>query len=474
VQTHSSTEIVAIASGKGGSGKTLIAASLGYALVVSGLRVLLVDADPATDGLSLFLLGPNGMKPIRSFTPDNTFTGVLQGFKNTGHIECKPRDIYRLASDDHGTTYKAVISGKGLYGSIEDEMRVQAVPDLDQPTFRDAVCRLFSELRAGAQFDYVLVDTRGGFAFESSDICAAADSFIVVTEPDYTSFYQDRTLMQRISTAAHEMERKPLLKGIIVNKVAAEEVTAAKGFQLELEKEFGVRFQDTYQVTLDVEAIKAYQVQKLTYVTEKGKASRFSYDTLTAFALILDTVVSQWDPDRVKDWNRFSDSIKAEINKHNEKIADVEANARKQAEEDGKMRIENEVLRRERSTAEERGRERELALERETKMMLREFEGKLEVEKERRSYVEKGRKESTRWFVAVTITTAVFCAVLGMFLINANYKVQNLSQEVLLSKVKISELSEQLHRLESSQRSSKSATGEGLPSVAATASPANQ
>ena len=43
----SKTEIIAIASGKGGSGKTLITVSLGYALVVSGLRVLLIDVDPA-------------------------------------------------------------------------------------------------------------------------------------------------------------------------------------------------------------------------------------------------------------------------------------------------------------------------------------------------------------------------------------------------------------------------------------------
>jgi len=52
------TEIIAVASGKGGTGKTIILASLGYALQQSGHRVLFVDADTATDGLSLFLLGP--------------------------------------------------------------------------------------------------------------------------------------------------------------------------------------------------------------------------------------------------------------------------------------------------------------------------------------------------------------------------------------------------------------------------------
>jgi cellulose biosynthesis protein BcsQ len=54
------TEIIVTASGKGGTGKTLLLASLGYALQRSGHKVLFVDADTATDGLSLFLLGPRG------------------------------------------------------------------------------------------------------------------------------------------------------------------------------------------------------------------------------------------------------------------------------------------------------------------------------------------------------------------------------------------------------------------------------
>src|ERR1700757_2777548 len=91
----SKTEIIAIASGKGGSGKTLITVSLGYALVVSGLRVLLIDADPATDGLSLFLLGPSGMGQITDFKSVNTFSGVLRTFKAEERIQFTPREIPR-------------------------------------------------------------------------------------------------------------------------------------------------------------------------------------------------------------------------------------------------------------------------------------------------------------------------------------------------------------------------------------------
>ena len=77
---------------------------------------------------------------------------------------------------------------------------------------------LFENLRSSGEFDYVIVDTRGGFAFESADTCAFADSFLIVTEADYTSFYQDRNLVRRINDAAKHNERRPILRGIFVNK----------------------------------------------------------------------------------------------------------------------------------------------------------------------------------------------------------------------------------------------------------------
>lgn len=58
------TEIISVASGKGGTGKTSILTSLGYAFQVSIHRVLFLDTDTATDGLSLFLLGPRGWEAV--------------------------------------------------------------------------------------------------------------------------------------------------------------------------------------------------------------------------------------------------------------------------------------------------------------------------------------------------------------------------------------------------------------------------
>jgi MinD-like ATPase involved in chromosome partitioning or flagellar assembly len=345
LRNKSKTEIIAIASGKSGTGKTLIVSSLGYALINSGLSVLLIDADPSSSALSLFLLGPSGMGKISGFEPQNTFSGVLRNFRPEEPLHFAPRTIHRLGSDDHGTSYEVLISGKWLYGSEEDVFPLHAAPDLDKPRFRKGIEQLFHQLRETAIFDYVLVDTRGGFSFESTNVCAAADSFIVVTEPDYTSFFQDRTLKERISKAALEMENRPLLKAIILNKVAAEETEVVRAYQRELEREFGVPFQDTHQVALDLEAIRAYQVQQMPY--RVAPSSRFAYDTITAFSAILEVVVVEWKEENLARWSAFVESIKGAVELHNESIKKAEAEALARSEECERIRAENEALKKE-------------------------------------------------------------------------------------------------------------------------------
>src|SRR5881394_2618901 len=97
IMANRRTEILVLSSGKGGTGKTLLASSLGYALTRSGHKVLMIDGDPGTDGLSLFLLGPKGMRQIETFNPENTFTGVLRNFKESGKIAFETRSIHRTA-----------------------------------------------------------------------------------------------------------------------------------------------------------------------------------------------------------------------------------------------------------------------------------------------------------------------------------------------------------------------------------------
>jgi 2-phospho-L-lactate guanylyltransferase (CobY/MobA/RfbA family) len=298
----------------------------------------MVDGDPGTDGLSLFLLGPKGQEQVASFDVENTFVGSLVTFKEGHPQPFVPRLIHRRG-EDHGVSYQAIISGKGLYGEEQELTARLAIPDLDRATFRDAIRYLFDELRNSGEYSYVLVDTRGGFAFESTDICALADSFIVVTEPDFTSFYQDRNLVARISHAAKEMNSPSLLRGIIVNKAtdtiqrdgASSLDDVEVSFRNELVREFPVKFHETYPIPVDIEALLAYKVQRIPYTSAPG--SPFTVATLAAFSDILRIVTSRWSVEQVDKWNELVDIVSAGAKeKHKREEALEQARAKREAE----------------------------------------------------------------------------------------------------------------------------------------------
>jgi MinD-like ATPase involved in chromosome partitioning or flagellar assembly len=466
------TEIIAFASGKGGTGKTSITSALGYALISAGHSVLLVDADPATDGFSLFVLGPKGTDQISSFELESTFIGIVESFAANRKITAVPHRVDRLGSDDHGVSYSMIISGKGLYGAIPQmsvpqdmlSVPVSVVTDynairLERTAFQQAISTFFGQLRDGGQYDYVLVDTRGGFSFESTDVCAAADSFIVVTEANYTSFYQDRSLIDRITEAAERQQTKTLLRAIIVNKATDGQ---EEKFRAALANEFRIRFQDTFSVALDFDAVKVYKTQQIVYL--RAPASQFSFDTLRAFGDILKIVTAQWPIDRVHRWNELVERVKTAIDEHNSKEEASEKEAMAQAQLLKNLRSENEQLResaqtsrilleqarndaksvtesiklqyeqaqqtvaREREAAEQRVREKEAELQR----LLR-FE--TERSKEKSDYLsERSRLAGTYKTWLMTAVLAVLLMVSSVVALISYYQVTNAKREAQAAK----------------------------------------
>lgn len=384
-------EVIAIASGKGGTGKTLIGASLGYALTFSGHRVLMVDTDTATHGLSLFLLGPKGAAHISQFAGENTWTGALRS--GTPPV---PHTIRRdLGGEtDHGVSYKAVVSAQGVYG---DEPFIESAFHPEREGLRKVLRSFLAGLRSRGEYDYVLIDTRGGFSFESTDVCALADSFIVVTEADLTSLYQDRNLVRLIDKAAGELGTRPLLRSILVNRATdgKEEL-----FRLALEREFPpVKFDQTHAIPLDVEALKSYRVQQMPYVTAPG--SHFSFATLEAFRDILSLVTAEWSDDHAERWNQLASRISKAIEEKNRKFEQERA-------EDEQLRKDTEGLR---STAASQV-DKIAALERE--LQRAEELHRREIERIERFQIEgpssrSGLKTWLAWMLAVVATVvAVF------------------------------------------------------------------
>lgn len=155
---------IAIASGKGGVGKSNVAANLAVALGESGARVLLLDADLAQANLDL-LLGVH---------PRFDLEHVLAGQKSIEEIVVAgPRGV------------SLVPAGSGAPG----------LADLDD-------YRLESLLRGigtiEAEVDLILIDVASGVSRQVLSFCLAADEVLVVTTPEMPAFSDAYALMKML------------------------------------------------------------------------------------------------------------------------------------------------------------------------------------------------------------------------------------------------------------------------------------
>jgi septum site-determining protein MinD len=142
---------ITIASGKGGTGKTVLAANIGTAIAVSGRKVVIVDADLAMADLGLYL----GLEKSQI-----TLHEVLAGEATVDQA---------LYEGPAGC--KIMPSGLSLSGfSRANPQRLRNVVD---------------ELKR--KFEFVLIDCGPGLSKESTMPLAVADEVIIVVNPDLAS-----------------------------------------------------------------------------------------------------------------------------------------------------------------------------------------------------------------------------------------------------------------------------------------------
>ena len=184
----------------------------------------------------------------------------------------------------------------------------------------------------------MIVDTRGGFSFESTDLCGLADSFLVVIEADPTSFYQTRNLVQHIDEAAGESGSSSVLRGFLVNKAVdglseggdLDLSRVESSFRNALTREFPiVKYSDTYPIPADLQVLQSYKAQMVPFLG--SPASLFTYATLTAYSNIFQIVTSRWTKDQVAGWQELINSVAAAIKQKNEEAERAREN--REAEE---------------------------------------------------------------------------------------------------------------------------------------------
>jgi flagellar biosynthesis protein FlhG len=146
-------KILAVTSGKGGVGKTFVAANLAVALVRRGRKVLLLDAD----------LGLANLDIVLNLHPTGTLHDVLTGRATIDDVVVQaPCGIAVLPAAS------GLIEYSRLTGDVQDELRA-VIADL------------------GRRYDYLLLDTGAGISDIVLFTASLAQDILVVATPEPTS-----------------------------------------------------------------------------------------------------------------------------------------------------------------------------------------------------------------------------------------------------------------------------------------------
>ena len=164
--------VVAIASGKGGVGKTTLSVSLAAELVRRGRRVLLLDAD----------LGTANADIACGLTPEATLADVLRGTHRLADIQLDAPGGFQLLP--------------GASGLADPGERGWDLP----PARLEALLRQMDALEAAN--DVILIDVGAGVGPVVQAFCAAAARLLVVSTPDPTAVTDAYALLKTLDAAA--------------------------------------------------------------------------------------------------------------------------------------------------------------------------------------------------------------------------------------------------------------------------------
>ncbi len=187
-QAKAPARVVCIASGKGGTGKSVMASNLALARTRMGEKVLLVDFDAGLANAHLLL----------GLAPDYDLGHVMEG---------------RVSARD------AIVEGplgvKLLSGGVGRDALIN-------PTRRE-LDRLFKALRPMEdEFDLIIIDHGAGMGYSPVAHLAATSTLILVTNHEVTALSDGYALYKRAM-----MVNKTLRVGLVVNRAPDERLAQA-------------------------------------------------------------------------------------------------------------------------------------------------------------------------------------------------------------------------------------------------------
>lgn len=207
------TRFIAVASGKGGVGKTNFAINLGILFAREGKRVIVMDAD----------MGLANVNVILGVIPKFNLYHVIKGQKRLSEI---------IIDTPQGIRIIAGASGFSKLANLNEEERLR---------FVDSMMEL-------GEADIVIIDTGAGVSRNVLSFVLPADEAIIVTTPEPTAITDAYGIIKAISAEAGQVTIKLVVNrvtSIHEGKQVAERVINIAGQFLNIRVEnLGMVFQD--------------------------------------------------------------------------------------------------------------------------------------------------------------------------------------------------------------------------------------
>jgi flagellar biosynthesis protein FlhG len=168
---------IAVASGKGGVGKTNVTANLAISLRKLGKKVMIVDAD----------LGLSNIDVLLHLAPKHNIQNLLNG-------DMPLKDI--LIEGPHGIKILPAGSGVQELTALDEFQRLKILEAFD--SYSDDV-------------EVLLIDTAAGISENVAFFCIAAQEIVIVTSPEPTAITDAYALIKVLSTRYQEKEFRVLV-----------------------------------------------------------------------------------------------------------------------------------------------------------------------------------------------------------------------------------------------------------------------